>query len=138
MHKIHLSLAHIAVVVDDYDRAIDHYTRQLGFTLTEDTPLSDTKRWVLVTPPGSSCSLLLAKATNEEQSSRIGNQTGGRVFLFLHTNDFDTYYSRLKEHEVTIVREASVESHGKVAVFRDVFGNLWDLIQPAQPEVSQR
>ena len=135
---MNLSLAHIAILVDDYDRAIDHYTRQLGFTLTEDTRLSETKRWVVVTPPGSSCSLLLAKAANEEQSSRIGNQTGGRVFLFLHTTDFDTYFSRLMEHEITIVREPSEEPHGKVAVFKDAFGNLWDLIQPAQPEVSQR
>jgi catechol 2,3-dioxygenase-like lactoylglutathione lyase family enzyme len=128
-----LSLAHIAIVVDDYDHAIDHYTLQLGFKLTEDKRLSDTKRWVLVTPPGSACSLLLAKAANDEQTGRIGNQTGGRVFLFLHTDNFDEYYNRLKEQEIEIVREASLEAHGKVAVFKDAFGNLWDLIQPIQP-----
>ena len=124
------SLAHVAIVVDNYDKAIDHYTRQLGFTLTEDTRLSDTKRWVLVTPPGSVCSLLLAQASTEEQMKHIGNQTGGRVFLFLHTDNFDRDYERLQEHHVEIVREASLEPHGKVAVFRDLFGNLWDLIEP--------
>jgi catechol 2,3-dioxygenase-like lactoylglutathione lyase family enzyme len=124
------TLAHVAIVVDDYDKAIDHYTRQLGFSLTEDTRLSETKRWVLVTPPGSACSLLLAQASTEEQKLHIGNQTGGRVFLFLHTDDFDRDYQRLLEHQIEIVREASVEPHGKVAVFRDLFGNLWDLIEP--------
>ena len=124
------SLVHVAVLVDDYDRAIDHYTRQLGFLLTEDTRLSETKRWVLVTPPGSACSLLLAKAANEEQSTRIGNQTGGRVFLFLHTDSFDDDYERLQKQQVEIVREAALEPHGKVAVFKDLYGNLWDLIQP--------
>ena len=125
------TLAHIAIVVDDYDKAIDHYTRQLGFTLTEDTRLSETKRWVLVTPPGSACSLLIAQASTEEQKQHIGNQTGGRVFLFLHTDNFDRDYLRLLEQKVEIVREPSIESHGKVAVFKDVFGNLWDLIEPA-------
>jgi catechol 2,3-dioxygenase-like lactoylglutathione lyase family enzyme len=126
------SLAHVAIVVDDYDKAIDHYTRQLGFTLTEDTRLSNTKRWVLVTPPGSACSLLLAQAATEEQKQHIGNQTGGRVFLFLHTDNFDRDYERLREHRIEIVREASLEQHGKVAVFRDLFGNLWDLIEPSK------
>jgi catechol 2,3-dioxygenase-like lactoylglutathione lyase family enzyme len=125
------SLAHVAIVVDNYDKAIDHYTRQLGFTLTEDTRLSETKRWVLVTPPGSACSLLLAQAATEEQRQHIGNQTGGRVFLFLHTDNFDRDYARLLEYQIEIVREASIESHGKVAVFKDIFGNLWDLIEPS-------
>jgi len=127
------SLVHVAIVVDDYDQAIDHYTRQLGFNLTEDKRLSETKRWVLVTPPGSACSLLLAKAANEEQSTRIGNQTGGRVFLFLHTDSFDDDYERLQKQQVEIVREAALEPHGKVAVFKDLYGNLWDLIQPGYP-----
>ena len=126
------SLVHVAIVVDDYDKAIDHYTRQLGFTLTEDTRLSETKRWVLVTPQGSACSLLLAQASTEEQKQHIGNQTGGRVFLFLYTDNFDRDYNRLLEHQIEIVREASVEPHGKVAVFRDLFGNLWDLIEPSK------
>lgn len=126
------SLAHVAIVVNDYDKAIDHYTRQLGFTLTEDTRLSETKRWVLVTPRGSACSLLLAQASTEEQKQHIGNQTGGRVFLFLHTDNFERDYNRLLEHHIDIVREASLEPHGKVAVFRDLFGNLWDLIEPSK------
>ena len=124
------SLKQVAIIIDDYDRAIDHYTRQLGFELTEDTHLSETKRWVLVTPPGSECSLLLAKAANDEQKDHIGNQTGGRVFLFLHTDNFDAYYELLLENRVEIVRESSIEPHGKVAVFKDLYGNLWDLIQP--------
>jgi catechol 2,3-dioxygenase-like lactoylglutathione lyase family enzyme len=123
------SLKHIAIIIDDYDRAIDYYTRQLGFHLTEDTHLSETKRWVLVTPPGSECSLLLAKAANDEQKHHIGNQTGGRVFLFLHTDNFDDYYVLLLKNRVEIVREPSIEPHGKVAVFKDLYGNLWDLIQ---------
>jgi catechol 2,3-dioxygenase-like lactoylglutathione lyase family enzyme len=123
-------LAHIAIVVDDYDEALAFYTKKLHFTLVEDTVLSDTKRWVLVRPEGSECSLLLAKAANEEQKSRIGNQTGGRVFLFLHTNNFEQYYQNLIDNDIKIVREASVEDYGTVAVFEDLYGNLWDLIEP--------
>lgn len=124
-------LAHITIVVDDYDKAIAYYTQQLQFELIEDTQLSETKRWVKVKPRGcGSCSLLLAKAANEEQSSRIGNQTGGRVFLFLHTDNFQRDYENLLEKKVHIVREPSKEAYGTVAVFEDLYGNLWDLIQP--------
>ena len=124
--------AHIALVVRDYDEAIAFYTQKLRFTLVEDTPLSDTKRWVLVAPPGSSgCRLLLAQTANEEQASRIGNQTGGRVFLFLYTDDFARDYQHLLEEGITIVREPVTEAYGTVAVFADLYGNLWDLIQPA-------
>jgi predicted enzyme related to lactoylglutathione lyase len=126
------SIVHVAILVDDYDIAIDHYTQQLGFTLTEDTRMSDTKRWVLVTPKGSACSLLLAVATNEEQKLHIGNQTGGRVFLFLHTDNFERDYERLQLHGIEIVRPYSNEPHGKVAVFKDRYGNLWDLIEPTK------
>ncbi|MEO7046068.1 MAG: VOC family protein [Ferruginibacter sp.] len=99
------NLVHIAVVVDDYDKAIDFYINKLHFTLKEDTVLSDTKRWVLVTPKGSNgCSLLLAKAANAEQSSRIGNQTGGRVFMFLYTDDFKRDYQNLLDNGIEIVR----------------------------------
>ncbi|MDX2286439.1 MAG: VOC family protein [Bacteroidia bacterium] len=126
------SLAQIALVVADYDEAIRFYTQVLGFALVEDTPLSETKRWVLVAPPGSAgCRLLLAKAATPEQASRIGNQTGGRVFLFLHTDDFAGDYQRLLDHGVRIVRPPSVEAYGTVAVFADLYGNLWDLIGPA-------
>jgi catechol 2,3-dioxygenase-like lactoylglutathione lyase family enzyme len=125
-------LAHITLVVDDYDRALKFYTEILDFKLVEDTELSDTKRWVLVQPPGSTeCCLLLAKAVTEEQKSRIGNQTGGRVFLFLHTDDFMRDYQDLQLKGVRIVREPSVEEYGTVAVFADLYGNLIDLIEPA-------
>ncbi|MCB0552262.1 MAG: VOC family protein [Phaeodactylibacter sp.] len=125
------NLAQIALVVNDYDEAIAFYTQKLHFTLLEDTPLSDTKRWVVVAPPGSSgCRLLLAKAANEAQQSRVGNQTGGRVFLFLHTDNFERDYQKLIHHGIKIVRPASVEPYGTVAVFEDLYGNLWDLIEP--------
>ncbi|MBP6812018.1 MAG: VOC family protein [Saprospiraceae bacterium] len=125
-------IAHIALVVTDYDEAIEFYTQKLGFDLLEDTTLSETKRWVMVAPKGSGeCCLLLAKAANEEQRSRVGNQTGGRVFLFLHTDDFWRDYHKLLENEVVIVREPSEEVYGTVAVFQDLYGNLWDLIGPA-------
>jgi catechol 2,3-dioxygenase-like lactoylglutathione lyase family enzyme len=125
------NLAHIAIVVDDYDKAISFYVEKLRFTLVEDTVLSDTKRWVLVAPPGSNgCSLLLAKASSDEQKTRIGNQTGGRVFLFLHTNNFESDFENLISNNITIVRGPSEEPYGTVAVFEDVYGNLWDLIQP--------
>lgn len=123
-------LAHITLVVKDYDEAIEFYTKKMGFELTEDTKLSETKRWVLVTPKGSPCSLLLAKAAGEKQSSRIGNQTGGRVFLFLHTDNFQRDYQNLVEQQVKIIRAPVSEPYGTVAVFEDLYGNLWDLAEP--------
>lgn len=124
-------IAHIAIVVDDYDEAINFYTQKLSFTLTEDTVLSETKRWVIVSPPGNSgCSLLLAKAATEEQRSRVGNQTGGRVFLFLYTDDFWRDYNSMLKNEIVFAREPVEEPYGTVAVFQDLYGNLWDLIEP--------
>ena len=124
-------LAHIAVVVRDYDEAIQFYTQKLGFTLIEDTKLSEEKRWVLVKPPGAKeCSILLAKAANEKQSASIGNQTGGRVFLFLHTDNFSKDYKRLIDQGVNFIRPPKEEEYGTVAVFEDLYGNLWDLIEP--------
>ena len=124
-------LANIALVVADYDEAIKFYTEKLHFTLIEDTILSKTKRWVLVKPPGTNgCCLLLAKAANDEQKSRVGNQTGGRVFLFLYTDDFWRDYKDMQQNEVVFVREPVVEAWGTVAVFKDLYGNLWDLIEP--------
>ena len=124
-------IAQLALVVNDYDEAIEFYTRKLHFELVEDTPLSPEKRWVVVAPPGSNgCRLLLAKAANDEQKSRVGNQTGGRVFLFLHTDDFDRDYRNLQMQNIRIVREATHEPYGKVAVFEDLYGNRWDLIGP--------
>jgi catechol 2,3-dioxygenase-like lactoylglutathione lyase family enzyme len=125
-------LATIALVVHDYDEAIRFYTEKLHFTLVEDTVMSETKRWVVVAPPGSDgCNLLLAKAANDEQASRVGNQTGGRVFLFLHTENFKRDYENLQNQGITIVRGPSKEPYGTVAVFADLYGNLWDLIEPA-------
>jgi catechol 2,3-dioxygenase-like lactoylglutathione lyase family enzyme len=124
-------LAHIAIVVNNYDEAIEFYTKKLHFTLVEDTKLSETKRWVLVQPKGvSGCRLLLAKAANEEQASRVGNQTGGRVFLFLHTDNFERDYQHLLDNKIEIVREPTKEVYGTVAVFKDLYGNLWDMIEP--------
>ena len=122
-------LMHIALVVADYDEAIHWYTQKLGFKLIEDTTLSEVKRWVLIQPPGEeSCQLLLAKAATDEQKSRVGNQTGGRVFLFLHTDDFERDHDNLLQKGIKIVRGPSEEEYGKVLVFEDLYGNLWDLI----------
>jgi catechol 2,3-dioxygenase-like lactoylglutathione lyase family enzyme len=126
-------IAHIAIVVKDYDEAIGFYTRKLKFNLIEDRRITDTKRWVLLSPPGSgSCQLLLARAASEEQSSRIGNQTGGRVVLFLYTDDFYRDYHRMRDEAIRFIREPAVEPYGIVAVFQDLYGNLWDLIQPVE------
>jgi len=122
-------LLHITLLVDDYDKALDFYTQKLNFRIVEDTALNESKRWILVSPPGSEgCCLLLAKAANEEQRKRIGNQTGGRVFMFLQTDDFNLDFESLKSKGVSIIREPSIESYGTVAVFADLYGNLFDLI----------
>jgi catechol 2,3-dioxygenase-like lactoylglutathione lyase family enzyme len=123
-------IAHIALIVDNYDEAIAFYVKKLHFVLTEDTVLSPTKRWVIVTPKGSECSILLAKAANEGQKNRIGNQTGGRVFLFLQTDNFNRDYQNLIDQKITVVREPIIENYGTVAVFQDLYGNLWDLVEP--------
>jgi catechol 2,3-dioxygenase-like lactoylglutathione lyase family enzyme len=126
-------IAHIALLVDDYDEAIEFYTKKLHFDLIEDTQLSETKRWVIIAPQDSKeCSLLLAKATSEEQKSRVGNQTGGRVFLFLNTDNLDRDYRNLMDQKIKIIREPSSEVYGKVLVFEDLYGNHWDLIEPNQ------
>ena len=123
-------IAHISLVVNDYDEAIEFYTKQLNFNLIEDTVLSETKRWVLVAPKGSTeCCLLLAKAATEEQRSRIGNQTGGRVFLFLYTDDFWRDYKNMIDKKIKFTIEPHEEEYGTVAVFEDLYGNLWDLIE---------
>ena len=130
-------IAHVTLVVRDYDEAIAFFTHSLGFDLIEDAPSKDRhgrdKRWVLVAPRGSrGTQILLAKASNEEEASRIGNQTGGRVFLFLHTDDFWQDYKTLKEKGVNFVREPKEEEYGTVAVFEDLYGNKWDLLQLAR------
>ena len=124
------SIAHIALVVDDYDEAIEFYTEKLDFVLLEDIAQGETKRWVLVAPRGSEeCSLLLAKAVGGRQLSSIGNQTGGRVFLFLKTDDFWRDYENYLSKGITFVRQPKTEDYGTVAVFADLYGNLWDLIE---------
>ena len=125
------SIVHMALVVRDYDEAIDFYTKTLHFTLLEDTyqPEQD-KRWVVVAPPGSrGATLLLARASKPEQEAFVGNQTGGRVFLFLNTDDFWRDYNEMIERGVNFVREPKTEPYGIVAVFEDLYGNLWDLLQ---------
>jgi catechol 2,3-dioxygenase-like lactoylglutathione lyase family enzyme len=125
------ALVHIALVVRDYDEAIDFYTKKLHFELVDDTyqPEQD-KRWVVVSPPGShGAAILLAKASKPEQESFIGNQAGGRVFLFLGTDDFNRDYEEMKQLGIEFIREPKVQEYGIVAVFKDLYGNLWDLIQ---------
>ena len=124
------TLVYVAVVVRDYNEALAFYINVLNFRLIEDTRLSETKRWVVVAPPGSqgTC-VLLAKAVGPEQESRIGNQTGGRVFLFLYTDDFWRDYHALTARGVKFVRLAAEEEYGTVAVFEDLYGNKWDLLQ---------
>jgi catechol 2,3-dioxygenase-like lactoylglutathione lyase family enzyme len=122
-------IAHITLVVDDYDEAIQFYTEKLNFDLVEDTVLSETKRWVLMRPKGATeCCLLLAKAVDDEQKSRVGNQTGGRVFLFLYTDDFWRDYNQMMKNGINFIRDPKEETYGAVAVFEDLYGNLWDLI----------
>ena len=127
------SLALTALLVRDYDEAIEFYVSKLGFELIEDTPVPEQeKRWVVVAPPGASESrLLLSRSDDDEQISRVGNQTGGRVFMFLKTDDFWRDYEAFRERSVVFVRDPQEESYGTVAVFKDLYGNLWDLIQPA-------
>jgi catechol 2,3-dioxygenase-like lactoylglutathione lyase family enzyme len=127
------SIGLIAIVVRDYDEAIAFYVNQLGFRLVEDTYVPEqNKRWVVVTPRGqNSCQILLARAVGDEQSSHIGNQTGGRVFLFLYTDDFWRDFHAYKAKGIVFVRDPKQERYGTVAVFQDLYGNLWDLLEPS-------
>ena len=128
------SILHIALVVRDYDEAIAFYTQKLHFTLVEDTfQPAQNKRWVVVAPPGSSgTTLLLARASTPEQEAFIGNQAGGRVFLFLQTDDFWRDYREMVSLGIKFIREPKVEEYGTVAVFEDLYGNLWDLIERSE------
>jgi catechol 2,3-dioxygenase-like lactoylglutathione lyase family enzyme len=124
------TLGHVALVVRDYDEALAFFTHTLNFRVVEDTRLTENMRWVLVAPPGShGTSLLLARAVTPEQASRIGNQTGGRVFLFLHTDDFWRDYNQMTARQVKFTRPPTEEPYGTVAVFEDLYGNQWDLLQ---------
>jgi catechol 2,3-dioxygenase-like lactoylglutathione lyase family enzyme len=132
------SLAHVALIVRDYDEAVGWFTQKLGFALVEDSPRENGKRFVRVAPPASDrgASLLLARAASPEQESRVGNQTGGRVFLFLHTDDFDRDYATLQSRGVRFVEAPRSEEYGKVVVFEDLYGNRWDLVEPRAPDPS--
>lgn len=126
-------IGQISILVKDYDEALDFYINVLGFELVEDTILSPIKRWVVIRPSntkGQGCNLLLAKASNPTQEEFVGNQTGGRVFLFMYTDDLNRDYDNLIHNGVKIIRSPSDESYGKVLVFSDLYGNLWDLIEP--------
>jgi catechol 2,3-dioxygenase-like lactoylglutathione lyase family enzyme len=125
------TLSHVTLLVRDYDEAISFFTNALGFQLIEDTPQDEGKRWVLVAPAGShGSSLLLAQASTPEQTAHIGNQTGGRVFFFLHTDDFGRDYLEMKARGVKFLEAPREESYGTVAVFEDLYGNKWDLLEP--------
>jgi catechol 2,3-dioxygenase-like lactoylglutathione lyase family enzyme len=128
--EIRLNIAHVALLVRDYDDAIAYFVHQLGFVLVEDEPRSPTKRWVLVAPPGEGqTALLLARAANDEQQAMIGRQGGGRVFLFMHTDNFDRDHAAFLERGVKFIEKPRIETYGKVAVFEDLYGNKWDLIE---------
>lgn len=126
-------IAHVAIVVDDYDKAIQFYTEKLGFLLVEDTIIDREKRWVVVSPVGAKeCTILLAKAKNGFQKKSIGNQTGGRVSFFLFTDDFERDYQNLIDKGVHFIRPPAEYDYGTVAVFEDLYGNLWDLLEPTK------
>jgi catechol 2,3-dioxygenase-like lactoylglutathione lyase family enzyme len=126
-------IAHIALVVKDYDEAIEFYTQKLDFELIEDTRIDEEKRWVMIAPSGAKeCCLLLAKAATERQIESVGNQTGGRVGFFLFTDDFWRDYNKMVEREISFVRPPTEFEYGTVAVFEDLYGNMWDLIEPSE------
>jgi len=131
-------IAQFALLVDDYDRAIDYYTTVLGFALVEDTKLTEEKRWVRVQPGPEGSAILLARAVDEVQLAAIGRQGAGRVWLFLHTDQFEQDHARLRAHGVKIINGPRSEPYGQVLVFEDMYGNKWDLIQPARPKDQGR
>lgn len=131
-------LTQFALLIRDYDEAIEHYCNQLGFVLVEDTKMTESKRWVVVRPSQSEegAAILLARAKNEEELAAVGNRTGGRVFLFLHTDDIDRDHASFSMAGIEFLEKPRVEEYGKVVVFKDLYGNKWDLIQPARYGVS--
>ena len=123
-------IAHVTLLVKDYDEAIEFYTKKLDFDLIEDTVLNESKRWVLVRPKGAAeCCLLLAKSATEQQSQNVGKQTGGRVFLFLYSDDFWRDYNKMLNNGISFVRPPAEQEYGTIAVFEDIYGNLFDLIE---------
>lgn len=122
-------LGHVALIVDDYDTALAYYTEVMGFDIAADIATAEGKRWVLVSPKGSDCTILLVKAQTPDQENHIGNQTGGKVFLFLYTDNFDKAYGNFKNNGIRFLEEPRTESYGKVVLFEDLYGNRWDLIE---------
>lgn len=130
-------IAQFSLLVKDYDEAIQYFTNRLNFILIEDTVMNEEKRWVVISPSHeSNCSILLAKAVGADQINRVGDQTGGRVFIFLYTDDIERDHANLIKNDVKIIRPLSVQPHGKVLVFQDLYGNLWDLIEPVKDTVD--
>jgi catechol 2,3-dioxygenase-like lactoylglutathione lyase family enzyme len=129
-----LSLGMITLVVDEYDKAIDYYVNRLGFELIEDTLLTNEKRWVVISPGNTGAKILLAKATTGTQTSAIGNSTGGRVSFFIYTNDFDHTYKEFTQNEIDFTELPRTEPYGRVVVFKDCYGNKWDLIEKKNNE----
>ncbi|HXQ81031.1 MAG TPA: VOC family protein [Opitutaceae bacterium] len=128
----------VSLLVRDYGEAVDFYTRVLRFEVVQDVPLGGGRRWILLGPPGScECRVLLSRAKNEEEAQAIGRQAGGRVFLFLHTDDFDRDYREMRQRGVRFVEEPRREEYGTVAVFEDLYGNKWDLLMPAKPAAAR-
>lgn len=128
-----IQIKHIALLVNDYDEAIAFYTQKLNFNLIEDTPISEHQRWVLVGPKGTSnFSLLLSKASTEIDKRAIGNQAGGKVLFIMHTDNIDRDFNQYKKKGVTFVQDPKNQPYGKVAIFKDLYGNLWDLIEPSK------
>lgn len=126
------TIGYVTYLVNDYDEAIEYFTKKLRFELNEDTIINETKRWVRVAPPGAETGLLLAKASTEEQKRNVGNQTGGRVAFFLYTDNFDRDYEKMKLSGIEFTEEPRSEVYGKVIVFKDLYGNKWDFIQPSK------
>lgn len=131
------TLANVTLVVRDYDEAIGFFTGALGFRLLEDTPLGGSKRWVVVAPDGGRTGLLLAQAASSQQEAAIGNQTGGRVAFFLHSDDFARDYTRMIAAGVTFTEQPREEVYGTVVVFEDLYGNKWDLVQPRRSQAGE-
>lgn len=130
-------IGHVTIVVKDYDEAVEYYTEVLGFDLLEDKDMGNGKRWVRVAPPGfNGTSILLAKAANQEQVNHVGNQTGGRVFMFLFTDDFDRDYKKMKENGVKFIEEPRSEEYADVVIFEDLYGNRWDFLQPKTTKIK--
>lgn len=128
---MNIQIKHIPLIVAEYDEAIEFFTQKLNFNVIEDTPISEHQRWVLIAPKGASkFSLLLSKASTEVEKNAIGNQSGGKVFIIMHTDNLDRDFNQYKKQGIEFIQEPKAQPYGKVAIFKDLYGNLWDLIEP--------